>query len=294
MLPVGMNTLAIQYKMLSVHADEKKMEEMNMKNKPGISGLLALVGLLVIGMLFVPIVSANDLSTVGSDLPALLSGQQNLKSVEFIVRSQDDSTIWGYRDATICTGAISDIETGLTKAIGEMESNKVNVVQAVVTGDYGKERISFQLNLKTGKFERLATPVPTVRQESNNKDKMVSSGFSPGIVLSVAGLINTAGNGIPSGQSVTYWAHSVTSPTKTYTIMSTTAELHKLIYGSWNNIVASDGATKWYVSNNNRDPPAATGLQSGSYRSYGQFSGVRDDGSNYSDPDVFGGSFTIS
>lgn len=265
-----------------------------MKNKLRVSGLLAFLGLLIIGALIMPAVSAKDLGAVGSDLPTLLSGQPNVKSVEFIVKGQDGSSIWSYRNTTYCTQAIEDITSGLTKALDEMESHNVTIVQATVTEDTGKDRISYELNLVTGQFEKSASPIASVKSAPADKDTNTVSGSGPSIILSVPGLIDTAGNGTPIGRSVTYWAHSVTNPTRTFIVMSTTAELHMYANGNWNNVPALDGATRFYVSQNNRDPPAVTGLTPGSYRSEGQFSGVRNDGSNYNDPDVIGGYFTIT
>lgn len=160
---------------------------------------------------------------------------------------------------------------GLTKALDEMESHNVTVVQAVVSGDYGKDRISYELNLISGQFEKLAAPIPSVKQAHADKNKNAVPGSGPGIILSVPGLIDTAGNGTPSGQSVTYWAHSVTNPTRTFIVISTTAELHMYANGNWNSVPALEGVTRFYVSRNNVDT-SVSGLSPGSYRSEGQFS----------------------
>jgi hypothetical protein len=273
--------------MLSVHALVKEVKHMKTKLKVG--GFFAVLGLLVLGALLVPAVSAGQtVGTVGSDLPALLSGQQNLTAVEFIVRGQDCSTIWGYRDATICTNAINDIEFGLTHAINEMKSHGVIVVEAIVTGEYEKNSISFGLNLTTGMFERLKKPVTDIVP---GKSSVTLSNLVIAKPL-LAGLSDSIGHGTPSGSSVAFWAHSVTNPTATFPIMSTTAELHKYNNYNWNSIPAQDGATLYYVPYNNRDP-VATGLPSGLYRNEGQFSGVRDDYSNYEEH-LIGTQFTIS
>jgi hypothetical protein len=272
--------------MLSVHALVKEVKHMKKKQKVG--GLFAVLGLLVLGALLVPAVSAGQpVGTVGSDLPALLASEKGLSDIEYIVIGEDRSNIWGYLNTADCTQPVTDAITGLNNAIKDMTDNKVCVSKVVVTGFYGDSWTSYSLNFDTGKFEKLADPIASVRSSTTDKSP---EGLD--IILSVPGMINTAGNNTPSGSSVYFWANSVTSPTKTYIVMSTTAEIHKYVNYNWNTVPASTGATLWYVTNNYRGDTVS--LSAGSYRSEGQFSGRKDDGTPYSDPDVIGAYFTIS
>ncbi|OPX70695.1 MAG: hypothetical protein A4E38_01330 [Methanoregulaceae archaeon PtaB.Bin108] len=259
-----------------------------MKKKQKVGRFFAVLGLLVLGALLVPAVSAGQpVGTVGSDLPALLASEKGLSDIEYIVIGEDSSNIWGYLNTTDCTQPVTDAITGLNNAMKNMTDNKVSVSKVVVTGFYGDSRTSYSLNLDTGMFEKLADPIASVRSSTAYKAPDGSS-----IILSMRGLINTAGNDDPIGSTVYFWANSVTSPTKTYIVMSTTAEIHKYVNYNWNTIPASTGATLWYVPENNKN--ATVSLAAGSYRSEGQFSGRKDDGTAYSDPDVIGNYFTIS
>jgi hypothetical protein len=186
---------------------------MNMKNKPWIRRLPVLVGLLVIGALFIPIVSANNLSAVGSDLPALLSGYGKLQGVEYIVTCQDNSTHSGYLNPNYVGEAVNQTINNVNYAIKEMESDNKIVVSVVVTGDYAGGRISFGLNFATGQFERLATPVPSVNPNNNNKNAI--SRFSQGPVQSVSRFSNIAGNRLLNTQAVASWAYTVSNTAKT-------------------------------------------------------------------------------
>ncbi len=272
--------------MLSVHALVKEVKHMKKKQKVG--GLFAVLGLLVLGALLVPAVSAGKpVGTVGSDLPALLASEKGLSDIEYIVIGEDSSNIWGYLNTTDCTQPVTDAITGLNNAIKDMTDNKVSVSKVVVTGFYGDSWTSYSLNFYTGKFEKLADPIASVRSSTTDKAPEGSS-----IILSVPGMINTAGNNTPSGSSVYFWANSVTSPTKTYIVMSTTAEIHKYVNYNWNTIPASTGATLWYVSENYQD--ATVSLAAGTYRSEGDFSGRKDDGTAYTDHYIHDPQFVIS
>jgi hypothetical protein len=181
---------------------------MNMKNKPWIRRFPVLVGLLIIGALFIPIVSANNLSAVGSDLPALLAGYGKLQGVEYIVTGQDNSSAYGYLNANYVGAAVNQTINNVNYAIKEMESDNRIVVSVVVTGDYAGGRISFGLNFATGQFERLATPVPSVNPNNFSR-------FSQGPVPSVSRFSNTAGNRLLNTQAVASWAHSASNPART-------------------------------------------------------------------------------
>ena len=272
--------------MLSVHALVKEVKHMKKKQKVG--GLFAVLGLLVLGALLVPAVSAGQaMGTVGSDLPALLASEKGLSDIEYIVIGEDGSNIWGYLNTTDCIQPVTDAITGLNDAMKDMTDNKVPVSKVVVTGFYGDSRTSYSLNLDTGKFEKLADPIASVRSSTAYKATDGSS-----IILSMRGLINTAGNDDPIGSTEYFWANSVTSPPTTYFSMTTTAQIHKYLNGNWNTISASTSRTLFYADNNYWGTTSPS-LSAANYRSEGDFSGTRLDNSRYTDH-VIGDYFTIS
>jgi hypothetical protein len=270
--------------MLSVHALVKEVK--NMKKKFKVGGFLAVLGLLVLGALLVPAVSAGQtVGTVGSDLPALLASEKGLSDIEYIVIGEDVSNIWGYLNVTYCTQPVTDAITGLNDAMKDMTDNKVPVSKVVVTGSYGDSRTSYSQNFDTGEFEKLAEPIPSVRPPSTETD-------GSSIILSVPGMINTAGNDAPVGGSVRYYANSATSPSTTYFVMSTTAEIHKYVNYNWNTISGSKGSVLFYTDHNNVE--TTNTFPAGTYRSEGSFSGTRLDSSQYTDHYISPYTFTIS
>jgi len=272
--------------MVSVHALVKEVKHMKTKLKVG--GFFAVLGLLILGALLVPAVSAAQFAgTVGSDLPALLASEKGLSDIEYIVIGEDSSNIWGYLNTTYCTQPVTDAITGLNNAMADMTDNKLLISRVVVTGIYGDSRTSYSLNFDKGMFEKLAEPIASVRPPTTDTD-------GSSIILSVPGMINTAGNDDPVGHSVYFWANSVTSPTVTYQIMRATAEIHKYVNYNWNTIPASAGQTVFNQDHVFSDATTPPSLSVGSYRSEGQFSGVKDDGTQYTDSNVIGYYFTIS
>jgi hypothetical protein len=273
--------------MLSVHALVKEVKHMKTKLKVG--GFFAVLGLLILGALLVPAVSAAQFAgTVGSDLPALLASEKGLSDIEYIVIGEDSSNIWGYLNTTDCTQPVTDAITGLNNAMKNMTDNKVSVSKVVVTGFYGDSRTSYSLNLDTGMFEKLADPIASVRSSTAYKATDGSS-----IILSMRGLINTAGNDDPIGSTVYFWANSVTSPPTTYFAMTTTAQIHKYFNGNWNTISASTSRTLFYADNNYWGTTSPS-LSAGTYRSEGDFSGTRLDNSRYTDHYISSYTFAIT
>jgi hypothetical protein len=278
--------------MLSVHALVKEVK--HMKTKLKVSGFFAVLGLLVLGALLVPAVSAGQTAgTVGSDLPALLSGQQNLTVVEFIIKDEKDSTMFLCLDAEQSPQPIKDLCTNLDKDLNDLKSQDRAVKSVIVTAVSKENRVSYSLNLATGLFEKLETPDYSV-------DKLIDE--QADAAISDMGLIlrtdypptNTAGNDQVSGNSYHTWANSVSNPSGTdYAFMSATTRVQKYnpTWHTWSTYVV------YGITANDIDHLLAATTQnysSGYYHAMGDFQGTYYSGGQYSYSGINGGYFTIS
>jgi hypothetical protein len=283
----------VENKMLSVHALVKEVKHMKPKLKVG--GFFAVLGLLVLGALLVPAVSAGQFAgTVGSDLPALLSGQQNLTVVEFIIKDEKDSTMFLWLDAEQSPQPIKDLCTNLDKDLNDLKSQDRTVKSVIVTAVSKENRVSYGLNLATGLFEKLETPDYSV-------DKLIEeqadAGSSKTIFMPLTDLppTDTAGYTPPQeGNEYYSWANSTSNPSGTYyAFMSATTRVQKYnsYWHTWSNyVVSSNDAND--VTHMFADATAT--YSAGDYRVYGDFHGTYYSGGQYTNNGVNGGTFTVS
>jgi len=265
----------------------------HMKTKFKVGGFFAVMGLLVLGALLVPAVSAGqDLGMVGSDLPALLSDQQNLIVVEFIIRDEKDSTMFLWLDAEQSPQPIKDLCTNLDKDLNDLKSQDRAVKSVIVTAVTLENRVSYSLNLATGLFEKLETPDYSVDKLI---DEQADAGSSKTVLMPLTDLppSDYADSEWVSGSTYHTWADSVSNPSGTYyAFMSATTRVQKYnsLWHTWSNYVV--------LSNDANDVPemhasATVAYGVGEYHAYGDFHGTYYSGGQYTHNGVDGGTFTV-
>ena len=265
-----------------------------MKKKQKVGGFFAVLGLLVLGALLVPAVSAGqDLGTVGSDLPALLSGQQNLTVVEFIIKDEKDSTMFLWLDAEHSPQPIKDLCTNLDKDLNDLKTQDIAVKSVTVTAVSKENRVSYALNLATGLFEKLETPDYSVDRLI---EEQADAGSSKTVLMPLTDFppTNSADYNPPSGNTYVTWANSVSNPSGTYyAFMSATTRVQKYnsYWHTWSNYVVY-GVTGNDV--NQRYAETTNNYSSGYYHAVGDFQGTYYSGGQYSFSGVEGDYFTVA
>jgi hypothetical protein len=278
--------------MLSVHALVKEVKHMKKKQKVG--GFFAVLGLLILGAMLVPAVSAGQtVGTVGSDLPALLSGQQNLTVVEFIIKDEKDSTMFLWLDAEQSPQPIKDLCTNLDKDLNDLKTQDIAVKSVIVTAVSKENRVSYALNLATGMFEKLETPDYSVDKLIDEQADAANSDM--GLILRTDyPPTNTSGKSQVSGNVYYSWANSVSNPSGTYyAFMSATTRVQKYnpTWHTWSNYVVSSSTANDVTS---RFADATATYSSGYYHALGDFQGTYYSGGQYAYSGIDGGYFTIA
>ena len=278
--------------MLSVHALVKEVK--NMKTKFKVGGFFAVLGLLVLGALLVPAVSAGqNLGTVGSDLPALLSGQQDLTVVEFIIKDEKDSTMFLWLDAEQSPQPINDLCTNLDKDLNDLKSQDRAIKSVIVTAVSKENRVSYSLNLATGLFEKLETPDYSVDKLIAEQSSATSSGTEM-VLRDDSPPSDYAGKDRISNNVYHTWADSISNPSGTYyAFMSATTRVQKYnpTWHTWSNyVVLSNVAND--VTHMYAETTVTYGV--GDYHAYGDFHGTYYSGGQYTHNGVDGGTFTVS
>jgi hypothetical protein len=263
-----------------------------MRKTTKISGLLTIVGLLMLGAILVPAVSAKDLGTIGSDLPVLLSGHQNLSSIEFVVVTEQGAQAKFWQDAKHSPEPIKDLQINLNNVISNLSRKDDPIANIIISIDDGQNRISYSWDIMTGHFKQLNNAIPDIRTTLLTQNNGLTS------FTAIRPLVNipptdTVGHTI-NGRSVYSWARSVSNPSGTIMGFMTATDYVK----RWDS--SSSSWTDWVVAsvtNYGQTSVFASDTSTyivGSYHQYGAYSGTYRDGTSYNDPYKEGGYFSIT
>ena len=231
--------------------------------------MTGIAGVLLICLIAISTASAYDADTACASLKEVIAGSNDLTALELVAEYADGSfsTIKLWTDSVI--GPDETLCTSLGQTIEENGKGDElsRVILTLVATD---ERVSYELSPEKSVFVALPEPVefpdsPIVRVTTD------TAATSRGNDLNRNYALNHDFNYTLNGNSITFWAESVTVPPTTMYVMSVQTWIKRQVGWRWVDSCYA-GKTQFGAQNVSVSEGPVT-LQSGTYKQIAKFSG---------------------
>ncbi len=251
--------------------------------------LAGIAGALLVCILIVGAASAYDPDAACASLKEVIAGSGDLTALELVYEYSDGSVgcmkLWTesviHPDETLCAS--------LERVLGE-ERKANSISRVILTLVIGEKRVSYELSPEKSVFVKLP------ESEKFPDLSALTKEFGCTLTDATTGLKLDYGpynecNYTKNGNSVTYWADSITNPATTLPVMAAETRILKRLGFTWVDSCYVGNTVFYTPSVNAQDGP--TTLQAGTYKQTAHFQGYKADYSWYEEDQENPNQFTI-
>ncbi|MDH7510004.1 MAG: hypothetical protein QHH04_03040 [Methanolinea sp.] len=250
---------------------------------------ICITGILLVCLFAIGTASAYDPDAACASLKEVVTGSGDLTALELVYDYSDGSIgcmkLWTESvinpEETLCAS--------LERALGE-ERKANSITRVILTLVTGEKRVSYELSPEKSVFVKLTEAekfpdLSALTKEFGNTLADAKAGFKLDY-----GPYNSADYS-KNGNSVTYWADSITNPATTLPLMTAETWILKKSGFRWVDSCYT-GTTQWYVPHVYKSDGPVT-LPAGTYKQTAHFEGYKADYNWYEEDQENPNQFTI-